>query len=240
MLVGEIVVGEFVHQLVRAAIRDVVGAQPPLLLHRLALVVELGLGHRLRQRAHPVRLQVEPQVQLVGRQRLEVVGPVLVGGAVHVGAVGRNQGEELALGNLWCALEHQMFEQVGETGVPFALVARTHIVGQAKGDGGGAAVGRENHPQPIRQRGLLQRQPDRRGRRRLGGQAGGQQADQADAAAEGTHTKLQSRGSRRFACRQNRREGLRNSAETRANHRAVPAGGPGAPKPARACRPALS
>ena len=72
-------------QLAAAAVRLVVPPEPALFLHCVALVVEVVL--RDLERPHAVGFEENPEVELIGRQRLEVERAVLVGRAVHVAAV---------------------------------------------------------------------------------------------------------------------------------------------------------
>ena len=77
--------------LVPGAVGPVVVAPALLVLHDLALVVQVLLAQRVEQRAHAVGLEPERELELVRRHRLEVVGAVEPGRAVErpAGAPGR-------------------------------------------------------------------------------------------------------------------------------------------------------
>ena len=72
-----------------AAVRLVVDAQPALFLDGVALVVEVLLGDD--QRAHAIGFEEQRELELIGRQRLEVQRPIVVGRAVHRAAVVEDQ-----------------------------------------------------------------------------------------------------------------------------------------------------
>src|SRR6185437_10113970 len=80
VFIGEVVEGEVVDFQIRFAVGLVVNAQSPLFLHRVALVIEVGLVHR--QVSHAIGFQEQRQVKLVLGQHFEVIGAVLGGGSV--------------------------------------------------------------------------------------------------------------------------------------------------------------
>ena len=100
--------------LLQRAVRPVVVRPALLVLDHLALVVQVLLGERVEQGRHPVRLEPQAQLQLVGGQRLEVVGPVQPGRPVHRAAGGLDERDVLGLGDMPRALEHDVLEEVGE------------------------------------------------------------------------------------------------------------------------------
>ena len=67
---------------VRRAVRPVLVALAPLVLHHVPLNVEPLLVERVQQEAHPVRLQPQRHLQVVGRHGLPVVGLVGARGPV--------------------------------------------------------------------------------------------------------------------------------------------------------------
>ena len=123
MLVGEIIVGEVFEDFAGLSVGLIIHAQPPLFLHRVALVVEIGL--RDPQRAHAVGFQKQRHVQLIGRNALVIIGGVVAGGAVHVAAVHSHQNQVFALAHVFRALEHHVLEQMRESGVSGLLVSRS-------------------------------------------------------------------------------------------------------------------
>ena len=68
-----------------SAVGPVVVVESSLLLDRMALVIEIGLGDV--QGPHPVSLQEHAEFQLIRWQRLKVSSPVGIGRAVGVAAV---------------------------------------------------------------------------------------------------------------------------------------------------------
>ena len=75
------------------------------------------LVDRAEQVAHAVGLHPQRHVERGGRHVLEVVGAVEIGGAVHVGGADLLEGLEVLVLVVLRALEHQVLEQVGETGL---------------------------------------------------------------------------------------------------------------------------
>ena len=119
--------------LVEGAVGPVVVALALLVLDHLALVVEVLLAQRVEQRRHPVGLQPQPELELVRRQRLEVVGAVEVGGGVVDAAGTLDDGHVLGLGDVARALEHEVLEQVREAGLARRFVARADGVPEVDG-----------------------------------------------------------------------------------------------------------
>ena len=149
VLVGEGVVRERVGRLEGRRVRLVVDPEPLLLLHGLALVVELLL--REDERAHPVGLEEEAEVEALGRERLVVVRPVLGRRAVHRAARGGHEPEVLALPDVLGALEHEVLEEVGEARLSRKLDAAADVVRDVDRDEGDAALGRDDDGQAVRE-----------------------------------------------------------------------------------------
>jgi len=122
------------------AVGRVVVALPLLLLDDLALGVEVLLGEGREQVPHPVRLEPQGQVEHAGGDCLEVVRAVEPGGGVARAAGGLDAVEVLAAGHVFGALEHDVFEQVGEARAPGGLVARADVVPEVDGDDGRGVV----------------------------------------------------------------------------------------------------
>ncbi len=137
--------------LVERAVGPVVVALALLVLDHVALVVEVLLVERLEQRGHPVGLQPEADVELVGRQGLEVVGAVEVGRRVADAARALDDGHVLGLGDVRRALEHEVLEEVGEAGPALRLVLGADVVPEVDGHHRGQVVGRHDDAQAIRQ-----------------------------------------------------------------------------------------
>ena len=106
---------------------------PLLVLHHPPLLVELGLGDRLQEMPHPVRLHPERGVEGRGGDVLEIVGAVLVGGAVEIGGPERLERLEVVGVEVLTAVEHQVLEEVREAGAARALVLGTDVVPDVDG-----------------------------------------------------------------------------------------------------------
>jgi hypothetical protein len=159
--------------LVQQLVRRVLHRLAALVLHHLDLVLEALLGEARQQVAHPIGLEPQAQLELVHRQRLEVVGAIEVGGAVDVGAAGRlDDGEVLVLGHVGRALEHHVLEEVREAAAPGSLVQAAHVVPDAHRHQGQAGVVVQQHRQAVVERVRLD--GDGRGRQRGCRDRGGQ------------------------------------------------------------------
>ena len=131
--------------------RVVLGTGPPLLDDHLALRGDL-LGIE-EQVLHPVRFEVDHEVQLVGRDVDEVRGDVLRGERVVLAAVFLDEPREL-LGPVGRrALEHQVLEEVGDAGRAPLLVARADPIPYLEGHDGAARIFEQEHAQPVVERG---------------------------------------------------------------------------------------
>jgi hypothetical protein len=131
------------------AIRPVQHVDPDLLLDHVDLVEEVLLGQP--RAAHPVGLEKERPFQGARRQDLEIVGVVEVGGAVEGATRPLHVPEVSELLQVFRALEHQMFEEMGETRPAFRFGTDAHVIDHGDPDHGCAAIGRENHPQAVLQ-----------------------------------------------------------------------------------------
>ena len=120
--------------LLERAVRAVVVRPALLVLDDLALVVEVLLAQRVEQRRHPVGLEPEGEVELVGRQRLEVVRPVEPRRAVHRPAGRLDERDVLGLGDVPRALEHDVLEEVREAGLARDLVLGPDVVPEVDRD----------------------------------------------------------------------------------------------------------
>jgi hypothetical protein len=95
-----------------------------LVLDDAALVIELGLVDRAEQMAHPVGFHEQSGLERGPRHRLEIIGAVEPGGAVHVGGADPLHRGEIAGIAVLGAAEHQMLEQMREAGAAGRLVLR--------------------------------------------------------------------------------------------------------------------
>ena len=99
-----------------------------LIQHHAALLVQPLLRQCAEQVAHAVRLHPEREGQRIARHLLKVVGSILPCGAVHAGGTDPLHRLEPIVVEVLAAVEHQMFEEVGEAGASGTFVLGTHMV----------------------------------------------------------------------------------------------------------------
>ena len=121
-------------------------------LHHAALLVEFLLADGPQQVTHPVRLHPQGHVERGFRHVLEIVGAVEVGRAVHVGGADAFERLEVFVVEVLSAVEHQVFEQVGEAGLAGFLVLRADVVPDVDGNDRRLVVFMHDQPQPVGQR----------------------------------------------------------------------------------------
>ncbi len=124
----------------RHSVGAVVVVLPLLVAHDVALVVELVLGQRRQKKAHAVTLEPQAGLEKVGRQRLEIVRAIGVGGAVGGAARLLDVLEVHLVGHVRRALEHHVLEQVREAGLARHLVARADVIPDVDGDDGHGVI----------------------------------------------------------------------------------------------------
>lgn len=133
------------------AVGNVVVPLAALVLDDVALVLHGLVVQGGQQGPHPVRLQPERELQLVGRHRLEVVGALEAGGAVEGTAGALDQFEVAVARYARRPLEHQVLEEVSQAGTSLDFVARADVVPEAdRGDRGQVVLG-EHHAQAVGQ-----------------------------------------------------------------------------------------
>ena len=131
------VVGRIERSCDRAAhpsVRTVLVVLPALVLHDVALSVELLLVDRGQQEAHAVGFQPQPELELVGRQRFEVVRAVRVSRAVERTSGFADELEVLLVADVLRALEHDVFEQMREARAAGFFTSTAHVVHDENGD----------------------------------------------------------------------------------------------------------
>jgi len=111
-----------------------------LVLDDAALLVELGLGDRAQEVAHPVRFG--PKGDLEGRRGdvLKIVRPVLAGRPVEVGRPDLLHQGKIVLVVVLRAVEHQVLEKMGESGFSGFLVFRADMVPNVEGHDRGFVI----------------------------------------------------------------------------------------------------
>jgi hypothetical protein len=95
------------------------------------------------------------------RDDLEVVGEVEAGGAVEDAAVRLDQLDELELAKVGRALEHEVLEEMGESGAIAGFVTEADMVVDPDSDGRCGGVSGKDHaeavPEPVELEGDLER-----------------------------------------------------------------------------------
>ena len=166
MAVGvSLVVGAREQGLEREAVGAVLVRLPPLVLHHLALVIELLLRDPGLEEPHAVGLQPQAEIQFVRGQRLEVVRAVEPRRPVERAARVLDEFEVVLARHVLGPLEEEMLEEVREAGPAGALVLRSHVVHDVNGDEGSGRIGLQDDPQPVVEHVLADLEPHRGGRR---------------------------------------------------------------------------
>ena len=129
--------------------------------HHRHLGVEVGLVDPAVE--HPVGLELDGELEAVGRQRLEVAGPVVERVGVEAGPVQEERAGDLAQAIPLGPLEHHVLEEVRDAGDAVVLVSRADLVPDAEAHHGRAPDLLRQHAEPVGQAGL----PDPGGQRRV-------------------------------------------------------------------------
>ncbi len=133
---------------------------PFLVLHHPPLLIELGLVDGAQEMPHAVGLHPQRDVEGGRGNVLEVIGAIVIGGTVEVGGPQRFEHLEVVVVVVLAAVEHQMLEEVGETGTPGFLVLRAHMVPDVHCDDGCLVILMDDQGEPIVEDELLIRDGD--------------------------------------------------------------------------------
>ena len=149
-------------QLERPPVRPVLEPLSPLVLHDVALVVEVLLRQEVHQRQEAVRLEPKDPLEVSRRHGDEIVRPIVVRRAVDapfaevrahlLGDV------QVLLRRALRAFEHEVLEQVGEAGASRLLVLRTDVEPLVHVDDRQLPVDVQDDLQAVRQRIFLERE----------------------------------------------------------------------------------
>ena len=141
------------------AVRLIVYRPATLVLHHVALRVELLLCHRREEPRHAVRFEPERELQLMRRHRLVVVGPIEPGRTIERATGALHEFEVLVGADLRAPLKEHVLEQVRESRASGAFVRRAHVVPQVHCHDRRRMVLRQHHTQSVGQRVRLDRDP---------------------------------------------------------------------------------
>ena len=122
-------------------------------LHHIALVAQIFVVHL--QRAHAIRFEPQHAFQGVRGNGFEIIGDVVIGGAVQHASRGINQPDVFHLAGVFGALEHHMLEKMREAAPSTGLQAKSDLIINADGDDWRGAVRRNHHAEAIDERGVF-------------------------------------------------------------------------------------
>ncbi len=132
-------------------VRTVLVVLPALVEHHVALVVELCRAQRGQQMPHAIGFHPERELERTRRDDFPVVRAVSVGRAVERGA-GLLQGLEEPVVVVRRPFEHQVFEEMRESGAARPLVFGSNVVPQVHGHDWTRAIFVDQHVQAVGQR----------------------------------------------------------------------------------------
>jgi len=109
-----------------------IGALGAFFVNAMAVISyrQVLLAEGFEQRAHPVRLEPQRDLELVRRHRLEVVRPLEPRRTVESSPSTLNQLEVFVRADVCGALKKHMLEQMREAGTSYFLVGRSNVVPQ--------------------------------------------------------------------------------------------------------------
>ena len=115
------------HGFLQLRLRPVIGAHAALLDHHLKLVIDVFDVVELEVH-HAVRFHLHHERQAIPGDLFPIGGIVRRGEGVVLAAIARDDQRELLARHLLGALEHQMFEEMGEAGLQGRLVRAADLV----------------------------------------------------------------------------------------------------------------
>ena len=132
-----------------------------LVLDNGALIIELFLGYRAEQMAHPVAFEEERAVNRCGRHGFEIIGAVKPGCTVEIGRTNLLKRLEKVARRIFRAVEHQMFKQMRKTGFAARLILRSDMIPDRHRNHGCLAIRMNDDTETVGQRELAIRNLDR-------------------------------------------------------------------------------
>ena len=122
---------------------------------------------------HPVGLDRQRELPAVGREGEPVMGRVLAGLGVRMPGGDERQAIDLPLGKPLGPLEEHVLDEVRQPGLTRRLVERADRVVEVGDNDRGMRAGEHQHPEPIGQRPLEDREVSHPGRQGAGGRPSG-------------------------------------------------------------------
>ena len=135
------------HRLAELRARIGVAMHAPLLEHHVALGGDDVVGQH--EPGHPVGLELHAGLEVLFRDLLEIGGEIVAGEGVLLAADLGDEFGELALGMGLRALEHQMFEEMGDARLAHRIVRRAVAVPDHMGDDRRAMVGNDDDLEAV-------------------------------------------------------------------------------------------
>ena len=129
--------------------KRVVVTLPLFILHDAALIVQHVLCHGTQQMAHAVAFQHQNAVNCAGGYSLEIIGAIRIGGAVHIGAADLFDIFKPFAWRIFRAVEHQMFEQMGKSGLADRFMFGADVIPDGNADQRGLVIFMDNDSQPV-------------------------------------------------------------------------------------------
>ena len=118
-------------------------------LHHAALQVELLLIEHAQQMTHAVALREQRVVQHGSGDILEIVCAIVIGRAVQVRGPNLLHGVDIRMIEVVAATEHQVLEQMGESGLARLLILRPHVIPRVHRNDRRLVVFMHQHGQPV-------------------------------------------------------------------------------------------
>ncbi len=115
------------------------------------------------ERAHAVGFEPEDALERIRGNGFEIVGDVVVRGAVEQAARRIDQADVFHFPGILRALEHHVLEKMREAAAAARLEAKADLVIDADRDDGGGMVRRDDHAKAVGERGVLDRDVEMRG-----------------------------------------------------------------------------
>ncbi len=124
-------------------------------LHHAALQIEHFLIDGVVEMPHAVGFGEQREIERGGWDIFEVIGAVLVGGAVKIGGADPFHHFDVTAGEMLAAAEHQMFKEMREAGFSRFFVFRSDVIPEVQGHYWRLAVFMDENRQSVIQDELL-------------------------------------------------------------------------------------
>jgi hypothetical protein len=137
----------------KATVRLIHYVYADFFLDHIALVAQILVVYL--QGAHAIRFEPEHSFECVGRDGFEIIGDVVIGGAIQHAAGRIDEADVFHFAGVFRTLKHHVLEKMGETASSAWFKAKTNLIVNADRDDGRGTVWRYDHTQAICQRGVF-------------------------------------------------------------------------------------